>query len=48
MPRKFIDVLHELMTNHLFILAVAIVLFLLLITLADPGQSQAVMDDLWI
>jgi len=48
MPRKFFDVMHELMTNQLFILAVAIVLFLLLITLADPGQSEAVMGDLWI
>jgi hypothetical protein len=48
MPRKFIDVLHELMTNQLFILAMAIVLFLLLITLADPARSEAVMSGLWI
>jgi hypothetical protein len=48
MPRKVIDVLHELMTNQLFILAVAIMLFLLMITLADAGQSGAVMGNLWI
>ena len=48
MPRKFLDVLHELLTNQLFILAMAIVLFLLLITLADAGQSEAVMGDCWI
>jgi hypothetical protein len=48
MSRKFFDVTHKLMTNHFFILAVAIVLFLLLITLVDAGQSQAVMSDLWI
>jgi hypothetical protein len=48
MSRKFFDVMHGLMTNQLFILAMAIVLFLLLITLADAGQSQAVMADLWI
>ena len=48
MPRKFIDVLHELMTNHLFILAMAFVLFLLMITLVDPAQSEAVMRDFWI
>ena len=48
MPRKFLDVLHELLTNQLFILAMAILLFLLLITLADPSQSEAVMGGLWI
>jgi hypothetical protein len=48
MPKKFIDVLHELMTNQLFIVAMAILLFLLLITLADASQSQPVMDDMWI
>jgi hypothetical protein len=48
MSRKFFDVMHELMTNQLFILAMAIVLFLLLITLADAGQSGSVMGDFWI
>lgn len=48
MSRKFFDVMHKLMTNQLFILAMAIVLFLLLITLADAGQSEAVMGGFWI
>jgi len=48
MPRKPVEILHELMTNQLFIVAVAIVLFLLLITLVDPGRSEAVMGELWI
>jgi hypothetical protein len=48
MSRKFFDGMHKLMTNHFFILAMAIVLFLLLITLADAGQSEAVMGDCWI
>jgi hypothetical protein len=48
MPRKFIDVLHELMTSQLFIVAMALLLFLLLITLVDAGQGEAVMGDLWI
>ena len=47
MPRKPIDILHELMTSQIFILAVAIVLFLLVITLADPGKSQATIGQLW-
>jgi len=48
MPRKFIDILHDLMTNQLVILAVAILLFLLVITLIDPVQSEAVIDEIWI
>jgi hypothetical protein len=47
MTSKPIDILHALMTNHLFIIAVAIILFLLLITLVDPGESQAVIGELW-
>ena len=47
MPRKPIDFLHELMTSRIFILAVAILLFLLMITLADPGKSEAVISHLW-
>jgi hypothetical protein len=42
------EILHTLMTNQLFIFAVAIVLFLLVITLADPGKGQAVISDWWI
>jgi hypothetical protein len=48
MQRKPIDILHALMTNQLFIFAVAIILFLLVITLVDPGDSQAVIGELWI
>ena len=43
MPSKPMEILHTLMTNQMFIFAVAIVLFLLVITLADPGESQAVI-----
>jgi hypothetical protein len=42
------EILHTLMTNQLFIFAVAIVLFLLVITLAGPGESQAVISEWWI
>ena len=31
-----------------FIFAVAIVLFLLVITLSDPGKSEAVISEFWI
>jgi hypothetical protein len=48
MPRKPLEIMHTLMTNQLFILAAAIVLFLLAITLGDPGKSEAVIQDLWI
>ena len=48
MPRKPVEILHTLMTNHFFIFAVAIALFLLVITLADPGESQAVIGEFWI
>lgn len=48
MTSRFMNILHALMTNQIFILAVAIVLFLLVITLADPGESQAVIGELWI
>jgi hypothetical protein len=42
------EILHTLMTNQIFIFAAAIVLFLLAITLLDPGQSQAVIGQWWI
>lgn len=48
MQRKAVEILHELMTNQLFILGVAVVLFLIVITLMDPGQSEAVIGDIWI
>jgi hypothetical protein len=48
MPSKPMEILHTLMTNQIFIFAAAIVLFLLVITLADPGESQAVIGEWWI
>jgi hypothetical protein len=42
------EILHALMTNQIFIFAAAIVLFLLVITLVDPGESQAVIGEWWI
>jgi len=48
MISKPMEILHTLMTNQLFIFAVAIVLFLLVITLADPGKGEAVIGDFWI
>jgi hypothetical protein len=48
MLRKPMDILHTLMTNQLFIFAAAIVLFLLVITLADPSKSEAVIGEWWI
>lgn len=48
MPQEPMETLHTLMTNRMFIFAVAIVLFLLLITLVDPGESQAVIGKWWI
>lgn len=48
MLRKPMEILHTLMTNQLFIFAVAIVLFLLVITLVDPGKGEAVSGDFWI
>ena len=48
MPKKTLEVLHTLMTNQFFIFAVAIVLFLLVITLSDPGKSEAVISAFWV
>lgn len=48
MLRKPMEILHTLMTNQLFIFAVAIVLFLLVITLVDPGKGEAVIAEWWI
>jgi hypothetical protein len=48
MLRKPMEILHTLMTNQLFIFAVAIVLFLLVITMGDPGKGEAVVVEPWI
>ena len=48
MLRKPMEILHDLMTNQLFIFAVAIVLVLLAVTLSDPGTSEAVSGESWI
>ena len=47
MLSKPMQILHTLMTNQLFIFAVAIVLFLLVITLVDPGKGEAVSVSFW-
>jgi len=48
MPKKPLEVLHTLMTNQFIIFAVAIVLFMLVITMSDPGKSEAVISEFWI
>lgn len=48
MLRKPMEILYTLMTNQLFIFAGAIVLFLLVITLIDPGKGEAVIPDWWV
>jgi hypothetical protein len=45
---KPMEILHTLMTNQLIIFAVAIVLFLLVITLVEPSKGEAVIGDWWI
>lgn len=47
MPKTFVDILHAAMTNQFFILAVAIALFLLAVTLSEPGHSGAELGCLW-
>jgi hypothetical protein len=41
------ETLHTLMTNQFFIFIVAILLFLLAITLMEPGKGEAVSSGLW-
>jgi hypothetical protein len=48
MPRKPVEILHSLMTNQFCIFALAILLFLLVITLAAQGKSEAVTSEFWI
>ena len=48
MQRKPMEILHTLMTNQWIICVVAILLFLLVITLADPTEGEAVIGDFWI
>jgi hypothetical protein len=46
MSIKPVDILHAAMTNHFVILAVAILLFLLVIILVDPISGDSV--EMWI
>jgi hypothetical protein len=48
MEQKPIDIAHKVMTNHFVILGVAILLFLLVLTLMGPDESQAVIPNLWV
>jgi hypothetical protein len=48
MSSKPVEILHTLMTNQLFIFAVAILLFFLAITLGGSSKSEAVFVDFWI
>ena len=48
MLSKPMEILYTLMTNQMFIFAVAIVLFLLVITLMGPGKGEAVISDWWV
>jgi len=48
MEPKPIDFLHKVMTNQFVILGVAVLLFLLVITLVGPGEGQAVTPSFWI
>lgn len=47
MMRKPMEILHTLMTNQLFIFAVAVALFLLAVTLLEPGRGEALNADFW-
>jgi hypothetical protein len=47
MSSRSMETLHTLMTNQLFIFAMAIVLFFLVITLVGPGKGEAVSFDFW-
>jgi hypothetical protein len=46
MFRKLIDILHTVMTNHFVILAVALLLFLLVIILVHPTSGD--LGEMWI
>jgi hypothetical protein len=46
MYRKPVDILHVAMTNHFVIVAVAILLFLLVIILVDPTSNGS--GEMWI
>lgn len=47
MPKNTLDLLHTVMTNHIVIVAVAILLFLLVILLVSPSTSGEI-GELWI
>lgn len=46
MRRKPVDILHELLTNQFFIIAGAIVLFLLVNALVGPGKVYPIIRKL--
>jgi len=46
MYRKPVDILHAAMTNHFVIVAVAILLFLLVIILVDPISDGS--SEMWV
>lgn len=48
MRRKLFDISHELLTSHLFILAGAILLFLLMNALLGPDKVTPVTGQLWV
>ena len=48
MLNKSMEILHSLLTNQMVIVTVAVGLFLLVITLADPDAGEAVNGGLWI
>jgi hypothetical protein len=46
MRRKLVDILYELLTSQLFIIAAAILLFLLVSALLGPEKVDSVMGQL--
>jgi hypothetical protein len=48
MSKEPVEIMHALMTNQFFIFFAAVLLFLLAITLGDPGKSEAVIGEFWI
>jgi hypothetical protein len=46
MRRKLVDILYELLTSQLFIIAAAILLFLLVNALLGPEKADSVMGQL--
>ncbi|HZE21894.1 MAG TPA: hypothetical protein VE082_07570 [Desulfobaccales bacterium] len=48
MRRKIVEISHQCLTNNWFILAWAIVLFMLVNALLDPCKVDAVIRPVWI